>query len=212
MSGWLKSGIWQKGLLAISINQIQGSKYFFICLFWSKFQKMGRILEGNNWIEWDGGKLIRTPIWKGPHLPPYQSFNSLKKSDALNKKRFTRAIAKLHVLTLAAKNESRLCHLSCLEGQQQIQSSLGGMLSEPWVVVVASASGLTQIASLKPNWTSIKEGQKVPIHLKNVFLGIWNFAIPSSDLANVTPSEVRTYQIVSAESEGIGFFWSFLVR
>ena len=186
MSGWLKSGIWQKGLLAISINQIQGSKYFFICLFWSKFQKMGRILEGNNWIEWDGGKLIRTPIWKGPHLPPYQSFNSLKKSDALNKKRFTRAIAKLHVLTLAAKNESRLCHLSCLEGQQQIQSSLGGMLSEPWVVVVASASGLTQIASLKPNWTSIKEGQKVPIHLKNVFIFQGDLSIDSLEPFNLS--------------------------
>ena len=147
---------------------------------------MGRILEGNNWIEWDGGKLIRTPIWKGPHLPPYQSFNSLKKSDALNKKRFTRAIAKLHVLTLAAKNESRLCHLSCLEGQQQIQSSLGGMLSEPWVVVVASASGLTQIASLKPNWTSIKEGQKVPIHLKNVFIFQGDLSIDSLEPFNLS--------------------------
>ena len=89
------------------------------------------------------------------------------------------------------KNESRLCHLSCLERDNNssfgsIQSSLGGMLSEPWVVVVASASGLTQIASLKPNWTSIKEGQKVPIHLKNVFIFQGDLSIDSPEPFNLS--------------------------
>ena len=88
------------------------------------------------------------------------------------------------------KNESRLCHLSCLERDNNssfgsIQSSLGGMLSEPWVVVEASASGLTQIASLKPNWTSIKEGQKVPIHLKNVFIFQGDLSIDSPEPFNL---------------------------
>ena len=150
------------------------------------------ILEGNNCMEWDGGKLIRTAIWKGPHLSPYQSFNSLKKKRRFEQKTLYSCHRQITCLDLGCKkNESRLCHLSCLERDNNssfgsIQSSLGGMLSEPWVVVEASASGWTQIASLKPNWTSIKEGQKVPIHLKNVFIFQGDLSIDSPEPFNLS--------------------------